>query len=108
MPPVPLLIVNLFRRGSFFFNTNVLETKLPELGIDNVVVRNLVASGECELIEDYRQDPRGAACLVLAWNEPDDPLHIKIAYGMNYSTIRVVDVYRPDPERWSDDFRTRR
>ena len=42
-----------------------------------------------DCIEDYPSDPRGPSCLVRC-------------------RAILITVYRPDPDRWSSDFRTRR
>jgi len=62
--------------------------------------------GEC--IEDYPTDPRGRSCLVLG--RPSDTSAIHALWGFDAPSQQaiLITVYRPDPKRWSDDFRRRR
>jgi hypothetical protein len=63
----------------------------------------------CEIIEVYPEAHRALPdCLVLAWFRVDDPLHAVIAVDLQNDRIFVVTVYRPDPARWSDDWKRRR
>jgi hypothetical protein len=62
----------------------------------------------CKIIEAYPDGHRPLPdCLVLAWLRPGEPLHAVIAVDAPNDRVFVVTVYRPDPERWSDDW-TRR
>lgn len=61
-----------------------------------------------EVIEDYPDDPRGPSCLVLLAPERDQPVHAVWGFDEGVGRAILITVYRPDPERWSDDFRKRR
>jgi len=62
-----------------------------------------------EVIEDYRDDPRGHSCLVLTFEsgKEDKPLHVLVGLR-DPRTIIVIPVYRPDPTLWSSDWKKRR
>ncbi len=60
-----------------------------------------------ERIEDYPEDPRGASYLMLGWQNAR-PLHVVAADDDEGKETVVITLYEPDPEQWSDDFRTRR
>jgi hypothetical protein len=63
----------------------------------------------CEIIEVYPDAHRALPdCLVLAWLRVDEPLHAVIAIDQPNDHIFVITVYRPDPARWSDDWKRRR
>ena len=63
----------------------------------------------CEIIEVYPDAHRPSPdCLVLAWLRVSEPLHAVIAVDQLNSRIFAVTVYRPDPARWSDDWKRRR
>jgi len=67
------------------------------------------ALAACEIIEVYPDAHRPLPdCLVLAWLRVSEPLHAVIAVDQANSRIFVVTVYRPDPARWSNDWKRRR
>jgi Domain of unknown function (DUF4258) len=56
-------------------------------------------SEQCEIIEDYANDPRGASCLALGFTRESKPIHI--VCGISLADVMVViTVYRPDPDEW--------
>ena len=59
-----------------------------------------------EIIEDYPNDSRGPCCVVLAWIENNGSFHACIGYAGTKPVL--ITIYRPDPRRWSSDFRRRR
>jgi hypothetical protein len=67
------------------------------------------ALATCEIIEVYPDAHRPLPdCLVLAWLRMGEPLHAVIAVDQPNDRIFVITVYRPDPARWSDDWKRRR
>jgi hypothetical protein len=63
----------------------------------------------CEVIEDYLPKHRPLPdCLVLGQLQSTQPIHAVIAIDADRDRIFVVTVYRPSPERWEDDWRTRK
>ena len=62
---------------------------------------------EGEVIGSYPDDLPYPSVLMLGF-EPKDPLHIVVARDPKTGVCYVITVYRPDPELWNDDFRTRR
>ena len=71
---------------------------------------DLVATiGNAELLEDYPQYHIGPAVLMLQSDANGAPLHA--VWGIEKGTAEpavLVTTYRPDPARWSADFRTRK
>jgi hypothetical protein len=47
-------------------------------------------------------------CLVLGYLETGDPVHAVIALDEMKERMLIVTVYRPDLERWENDWRTRK
>ena len=68
-------------------------------------IRTIVESGE--VISDYPNDVPFPSCLILGFLERR-AIHVVAAFDDSTSTCHIVTVYEPDPEQWSDDFRTRR
>jgi hypothetical protein len=63
-------------------------------------------AGEC--IEDYPTDPRGPSCLVLGQLANGSALHALWSFDTTSRQAILITVYRPDPRRWTGDFRKRR
>ena len=69
----------------------------------------LSGSNDAELLEDYPDFPKGPCVLVLQQDENDKPIHV--VWGIPKGTMSpavLVTAYRPDPARWTDDFRRRK
>ena len=65
----------------------------------------LIAQGET--IEEYPHDRPYPSRLVLGW-ENTGPVHVVLADIPDSDEAIVITVYRPEPERWDNGFRTRR
>ena len=105
MPPNLQRLSGCFERGDYAIS----EHADSEMEYDNVTRQMLAAAiGKDlpEVVEDYPHDLRGASCLVLAWLSPTEPVHVVIAYWTEIP--RVITVYRPNLERWHEDYKTRR
>ena len=91
------------------FEYTVSDHAVLEMSYDEVTIEMLqeaIGDGAAEIIEDYPNDPRGASCLILTWLSPQEPVHAVLAYWTEYP--RLITVYRPDLERWHEDYKTRR
>lgn len=67
-------------------------------------VREAFANGE--VIEDYPNDKYGPSCLIFGFTLAGRPLHVQCSYPSR-PLIKIVTLYEPDPELWTD-FKTRR
>lgn len=67
------------------------------------------ALGNCEIIEDYPDDPRGPSCLVLGFSG-HRPLHAVCSVKRDPEELFLITVYDPSrrPEHWVDQYRRRR
>jgi hypothetical protein len=57
-----------------------------------------------EIIEHYPEDKYLPSYLVLAATS----FHVQFATDVAGDNVRVVTAYRPDPNEWESDFKTRR
>jgi len=81
-----------------------------ELAEDGILVRDVMAGVETALlVEDYPNYPKGPCVLVLQRDGGKNPVHViwGVPKGKD-SPVVLVTAYRPDPDRWSDDFLRRR
>lgn len=94
------LIREAFCQGTYLFTTTGLP-KMLKLDIKAQDLEEAICRDAPEIIEDYPEDPRGPACLVLGWVNLARPLHIVVGYGLIPEiAIEVVTVYEPDSRQW--------
>jgi hypothetical protein len=56
------------------------------------------AMAVAEIIEEYADDKYGPSLLLLGFTHDGRPLHVQLAWPRT----RIVTVYEPDPQEWSD------
>ncbi len=60
-----------------------------------------------EIVEEYLKDKYLPSYLVYAEYE-GQIVHIQIATDLENDNITIVTVYKPSPDKWEKDFKTRR
>jgi hypothetical protein len=76
-----------------------------ERGIGIKDIRAALENGES--IENYADSTSYPARLVLTWRGRR-PLHLVAADNLADDEVIVITGYRPDPTRWTEDFKWRR
>jgi hypothetical protein len=88
----------------------ISEHGYDELAADGVFVREIISGlTSASLLEDYPDFHRGPSVLVLEEDRNGYPLHV--VWGIPKGEIRpavLVTAYRPDPARWTSDFKRRK
>lgn len=87
-----------FRDNQFEFSKHAVDRMILR-HITVTEVREAIRHGE--VIEDYPDDKYGPTCLILGFASQDRPLHLHCSYPIR-SLVKVVTVYEPDPDEWSD------
>lgn len=73
-----------------------------KITIDDIV--NGINTGE--VIKQYEDDKPLPSCLVLGISVNNKYIHIVVSNDEEY--IYIITAYYPDPQLWSDDFKTRK
>jgi len=76
---------------------------------DQITVEELEeALSDCDMIEEYANDPRGPSCLVLGF-AGKRPIHSVCAVKSDPDEVLIITVYDPSkrPEKWTADYRRR-
>jgi len=61
------------------------------------------ALSDCEIIEQYPDDPRGESCLTLGFTPEETPVHV--VCGKNPSGhLILITVYIPAMPKWKDPY----
>lgn len=76
---------------------------------DSIYARDVIAGiSEAVVIEAYPQYPKGPCVLVLQKGKQGEPIHVVWGIPKDKDSPAVlVTAYRPDPDRWLDNY-TRR
>lgn len=95
-------IAFLLREMRFEFSRHAFERAAKRNITDAEIWQ---AAAQLELIEEYPHDKYSPSCLVLGFTETGRPLHLQVCYtGVG---IKIITLYEPEPELWSN-CRTRR
>ena len=91
------------------------EVRISDHGYDELAEDDILAIEVVEgtrlarVVEDYPNFPKGPCVLVLQQDGQGNPIHA--LWGIPRGTASpavLITAYRPDPERWTDNFQRRR
>ena len=80
-----------------------------ELASDRILIKDIMQGlNNADVVEDYPDYNKGKAVLVLQKDHEGLPIHVVwgIPHGLSSPAV-LITAYRPDPERWSEDFKWR-
>ena len=99
-------VQELVNSGEF----RISEHGYDELAEDGILAGEVIAGlAEAQMVEDYPNYPKGPCVLVL--QAGGDRRAIHAVWGLprgQDSPAVLVTAYRPDPKKWTDDFKRRR
>jgi len=99
-------IKDLIQKGEVLISSHGYD----ELAEDDIWVADLLAGVDrAEVLEDYPDFHKGPSCLVLQHDDEGHPVHAVWGIAKDTQTPAVlITAYRPDPARWSEDFKRRK
>ncbi len=88
----------------------VSEHGYDELAADGIYVRDVMENiSRAKVVEEYPDYKKGPCALVLETDRDGNPVHV--VWGMQRgesSPAVLVTAYRPDPDRWTENFMRRK
>ena len=102
MPPDYDALKQAFENKSYILTHHASDMAIKR-DIDAFEIEEAVIGGI--VIEDYPDDKYGPSCLMLGTTQAGRHLHVQVSYP---TMIKVITVYEPSPDKWQDDFRTRK
>jgi len=102
-------VSNIFKRILELIENNQLLISshgYDELNDEGILLWEVLGSlGEGKVVEDYPDYWKGPCVLTLQKDSSNNPIHVVwgIPKGRSFPAV-LVTAYRPDPQRWSEDF----
>lgn len=97
------VIQNLIRSRQYLFTIHAAD-RMTERHIAVEEIEEALLGDSVEVVEDYRDDPRGSSCLILGFTDKDRPLHVHCTRPPG---LTVITAYEPDDSEWENGFRMR-
>jgi hypothetical protein len=105
LPDDPVAFIQECVRGRRILWTYHVNLRLKDRFVPRQTILDAVDS--YEMVESYPDDKYLPSYLVLA-RLAGDAIHVLFAADVVGDNVRVVTAYRPSPDEWEDDLRTRR
>ena len=85
--------------------TEHVAIRIRERGIKRTDVMECISNGE--IIEQYPTDTPFSSCVIFGKCKSGNPLHIVVGLNIGVQCC-MITAYRPDLEKWENDFKTRK
>jgi len=105
LPDDPVAFIRECVRGRRILWTYHVNLRLQGRFIPRQTILDAVDS--YEIVESYPDDKYLPSYLLLG-RMAGDAIHVLFATDVEGDNVRVVTAYRPDPDEWEDDLKTRR
>ena len=105
LPDDPLAFIKACVRQRSIFWTYHVNMRLQRRSIARQAILNAVDT--FEVIEAYPEDKYFPSYLMLA-KDSGEVFHILFATDVDEENVRIVTAYRPSPDEWDNDGKTRR
>ena len=105
LPDDPVAFIQACVRGRRILWTYHVNLRLKGRLVSRQTILDAVDS--YEIVESYPDDKYLPSYLVLA-RLTGDEIHVLFATDVGGDNVRIVTAYRPSPDEWEDDLKTRR
>lgn len=102
MPPDQNALISVFVEKMYKLSAHASDQAVKR-DVDAFEIEEAVIDGE--IIEDYPDDKYGPSCLILGKTKAARVLHVQVSYPPH---VKVITVYEPSPDKWEDDWKTRK
>lgn len=88
------------------------QFKLSKHAVEQALIRKIQlreieeAISNGQIIESYPGDKYGPSCLICGFTKAKRPVHVQCSHP-SVPVIKIITVYEPDLQRWSDNFTKR-
>jgi hypothetical protein len=99
-------IIQLIQKGEVVISNHGYD----ELAADRLLIKEILLTvKDSVVIEEYPDYPKGPCILVLQHDQEAQPVHVVwgIPKGKKSPAV-LVTAYRPDPQRWEEEYLKRR
>jgi len=100
-----ILILELIKKNDILISSHGYD----ELADDNIFVRDVLhAIEDAVVLEEYPKFGKGPCVLLLQIDRTNKPIHT--VWGIPKDSDRpavLITAYRPDPDKWFDNFKRR-
>ncbi len=89
----------------FYFTKHALE-EINNDDLDIEEIKRISVFGE--VIRTYPEDKKGESKLILGWSELNYKYPIHVVCSLQNSTMHIITAYKPNPDIWNSDFKTKK
>lgn len=105
LPEDPVAFIQQCVRARRILWTYHVNLRLKGRSVSRQIILDAVDS--YEVVESYPDDKYLPSYLMLA-RSGGDAIHVLFATDVEGDNVRVVTAYRPSPDEWAEDLKTRR
>jgi hypothetical protein len=105
IPDDPLGFIRLCLREGNILWTYHINMRMKNRFISRQMI--LESSDNYEIIESYPEDKYFPSYLIYSRYQ-GTVFHVVFAVDVENINVRIITAYRPDPQKWSEDFKRRR
>ena len=100
MPITTGFIKNEINKQTYEISIHADEERIAD-GLTMTEIEDVLLN--CEMLEEYPDDPRGESCLVVGFTNTNIPVHV-VCGKNNSGNLFLITVYIPSMPKWLDEY----